>query len=190
MIETLIGAVLGGAIALLGGYVLFKIERNKRFESYRVGIAAEIANLVNLARAHDFVGDIERFVVMLDEHGTDLEFDLQNTKYFINATGSYFVFYENNSQDLSLLEKHEVAKIISFYSQMYSIFDVLNDGEGAPMDVQNASDLAGHYKHVAFALKGLLAMGDELVKELGGQEISNQIQTHLHAVQLMDERSK
>ena len=166
---ALMGAIVGGLLAILGAFKLDTHQRNKRRENLRAAVAVEVASLVELVQRQEYAAHLCAFADYV------LTLPLGQSRILkIPIQQSYFTIYEMNASSIGELPTSEAVEIIGFYQQARSIVDsVTNDTQPNPW-VSN-EDVASYYRSVANSVDNLCRFGRELVATLTTSSVTELI---------------
>ena len=168
-LAALAGAVVGGMIAVFGGFKLDQHQRIKVRENLRAAIAVEIASLVELVKRQEYAKHLRAFARYIltapQEHRTVFRLPIKQ---------SYFTVYETNAASIGELISAETVEIICFYQQARSILDSVVDNDSVDPWVTN-EDLAGYYNQIAAYVDNLCGFGSELVGKLTNADMTQSI---------------
>jgi hypothetical protein len=158
--SALIGAIVGGLIAVLGGFKLDEHQRNKCRENLRSAIAMEVASIVELVERREYAAHLRAFAEYLLELPPD-----QMDTFRLPVKQHYFTIYETNAASIGELPAIEAVEIICFYQQARSVLDSF------PEDVTQEpwvtkDDLVEFYKGLAKDIDNICAFGKQLVGKL------------------------
>jgi hypothetical protein len=118
----LIGTLLGGLLALLGGFLspLWHERRRRKSEARNLALAfaGEITALREIAERRGYVADIQRLIEYIRSTG-------QPAFIYVLVRKEYFNVYKENVSHIGLLEPPLPRLIATFYTQANSILEDL-----------------------------------------------------------------
>src|SRR6266446_729555 len=164
--STLLSVIVGGIIAIGGGFVQRIYERRHERKSLRAALRAEIQAILDIVARRDYIEGLSRFIETIKSGSTKL---LQ-----IRVGRDYDTVFKTNCGKLGLLTSETAGKTVSFYYLVSSIkedLDLLQDAaESVGLQTRyglnsQAGNLAFHEQIRQFSIEAV-ALGNDLVQEL------------------------
>lgn len=169
-VASLLGAILGGGLAILGGYAQAEYYRWRRRKSVRAALAMEIMTISMLIEENEYTRLMEAQASIFAAQNAN---DLVDANMTIAARSGYFTIYENSTMDLGDLPSELAIKIVGFYQSAKSILDTFSDENKE--DPIRAEDAAAFYRMMAERTGRLDRFGRSLAKELVSDDIEKQM---------------
>ncbi len=164
--STLLSVIVGGIIAIGGGFVQRIYERRHERKSLRAALRAEIQAILDIVARRDYIEGLSRFIETIKSGSTKL---LQ-----IRVGRDYDTVFKTNCGKLGLLTSETAGKTVRFYYLVSSIkedLDLLQDAaESVGLQTRyglntQAGNLAFHEQIRQFSIEAV-ALGNDLVQEL------------------------
>ena len=164
--STILGAILGGILAISGGFLEKIYERRKERESLRAALRAEIQAILAIVERRDYIAGLSNFVEAIKGGSTNL--------YEIRIGRDYDIVFRSNCGKLGLLPSETAARTVGFYYLVSSVVEdlvLLQDAsESASLQTRYRLDtqrgnLAFHEQMRELSIE-TVALGNDLIQEL------------------------
>jgi len=172
MFEGLIGAIIGGLLAIGGGWAQAAYYRSKRIEALKAALAHEIATISSLARINQYAALLRAqadLIVGGDE-------DALKRPFMVMATHNYFAVFDANAGDLGELETSLAGKVIAIYQAAKSWLDSLSPASVGEIQRYGPVELAGYYRLLAERADRICDLADDTVAGLSSEVVRHQIE--------------
>lgn len=179
LISALMGALVGGALAIFGANWQLRSQRRQRLISLAAALSVEVASLVQTARRNRYAEELREVAESLRATPAS---DEKSTYVFV-ASQSYFSVFEANAGDIGELPAILAVEVIAFYQQARSVLDSLSMTSRPDLKALEARELASHYDLIADVLDKVCTFGDNLVARLAPPDLSKHI---LHTARRLD----
>lgn len=171
MWAALAGAVIGGTLTTFGAWAQAAYYRRQRVKALHSALAAEIATCVQIARLNDYE---QQFLQMAADIRRSPDSG-QVTSMHVPAAHNYFSVFEANAGDIGELKEPLGAQIVCFYQAARAWLDSTSEANIPGSGAANAIEEAYRHEVLAYQIRNLCALGDELVAKLAAPGTSHQI---------------
>jgi hypothetical protein len=164
--STIISVIVGGIIAIGGGFIQRFYERRHEKRSLRAALRAEIQTILDIVGRRDYIEGLSKFIDAIERGSTNL---LQ-----IRVGRDYDTVFKTNCGNLGLLPSETAGKTVRFYYLVSSIaqdLDLLRDAADKPLlqaqyglNTQDGN-LAFHKQMQQLSIE-TIELGKKLVSEL------------------------
>jgi hypothetical protein len=164
--STIIGVIVGGIIAIGGGFVQRICERRQERKSLRAGLGAEIQAILDIVGRRDYIEGLSKFIEAIKGGATNL--------FQVRVGKDYDTVFKSNCGKLGLLPSETAAKTVRFYYLVSSIvedLDLLRDAaDSAGLQTRyglntQRGNLAFHEQMQQLSIE-TIALGNDLTQEL------------------------
>jgi hypothetical protein len=162
--QTILSLIVGGIIAIGGGFAERIYERRKERESLRAALRAEIQAILAIVERRNYIAGLSNFIEEIKRGSTSL--------FEIRIKRDYDMVFRSSCGKLGLLPSETVAKTVRFYYLISSIIEdliLLQDASGSVdlrtryrLDTQRGN-LAFHEEMWKLSVDAV-ALGDDLIR--------------------------
>jgi len=152
---ALAGAVIGGAIAFLGQYLLKRGERLELSRRVARGLAGEIEALVSIVERRQYVSIFNELAQNPSPPPTG-----------VSATRNYFRAFDANVDKLGLLGGDLSEKVAGFYVRGSAVLEDFATISNPGFASLGSADRQKYYAAIAGLLEETMALGKETAKGL------------------------
>jgi hypothetical protein len=163
---TLLSVIVGGIIAISGGFLQRICERRQERKSLRAALRAEIQAILAIVQRRNYIAGLTEFIRTIRAGSTRL--------FEIRIAKDYDIVFKNNCGKLGLLSPETAARTVRFYYFVSSVVEdlVLLQDAGESADLRTGYRLntqAGNldfHEHMLQLSIDTVALGNDLVQEL------------------------
>ena len=117
VLGTILATILGGILAISGGFAEKIYEQRKERESLRAALRAEIQAILAIVERRDYIAGLSKFIEAIKGGAPDL--------FEIRIGKDYDIVFRTNCGKLGLLPSDTAAKTVGFYYLVSSIVEDL-----------------------------------------------------------------
>jgi len=164
--SIILSVIVGGIIAIGGGFIQRFCERQHDRKSLRAGLRAEIQAILDIVKRRDYVANLSSFIENIKDRSTNF--------FEIRIAKDYDIVFRSNCDKLGLLPSETAARTARFYYQVSSIVEdlvLLQDAGDSPglqvrygLNTQRGN-LAFHEQMLKLSVE-TIALGNHLTQEL------------------------
>lgn len=159
----LLGVVVGGALAVLGGFVsnvLIEIFRDKK-ESKRLAFAfkGEIQALSHIVKKREYVSAINNVILEMERRQEPLFVNIQVRR-------DYFNVFNNNVGRIGSLKNPLPENIARFYVQANSILEDLQSYRDGTYSNADLDSVLSSSKDLVEMIEDTFSLADDVVKDI------------------------
>ena len=164
--STILSVIVGGIIAIGGGFIQRFCERRRDQKSLRAGLRAEIQAILDVVKRRDYVANLSSFIENIRDRSTNF--------FEVRIAKDYNIVFKSNCDKLGLLPSQTAARTVRFYYQVSSIIEdlVLLQDAGVSPSLQiryglntQRGNLAFHEQMLKLSVE-TIALGNDLTHEL------------------------
>ena len=164
--STILGVILGGILAISGGFLEKIYERRKERESLRAALRAEIQAILAIVERRDYIARLSNFIEAIKGGSTNV--------FEIRIGRDYDIVFRSNCGKLGLLPSETAVRTVGFYYLVSSVVEdlvLLQDAsESASLQTRYQLDrqrgnLAFHEQMRELSIE-TVALGNDLIQEL------------------------
>jgi hypothetical protein len=164
--STIISVIIGGIIAIGGGFIQKFCERQQDRKSLRSGLRAEIQAILDIVKRRDYVANLSSFIENIKDRSTNF--------FQIRIAKDYDIVFRSNCDKLGLLSSEIAAKTVRFYYLISSVvedLDLLQDAGDSPglQERYGLNTLAGNlafHEQILQLSHETFDLGTELIQKL------------------------
>jgi hypothetical protein len=162
----LIGVLIGGIIAIIGGFISnlwFEWRRDRQLrKSLALAFQGEIIALLEIVtkrRYIDGLKDMLQYIEKSDEPAI----------YHFTARREYFSVYKANVGKIGMLCPPLSNLVARFYTQANAILEDIEQYEKTDLSIVNPKVLAESYRELLALFEDTLSVGKQVIKEVSNQ---------------------
>jgi len=164
--STIFATVVGGTLAIGGGFLASVYERHQERKSVRAALRSEIQSILAIVERRDYIGGLSNRIEAIRAGSPNF--------FLVRIAKDYDVVFRNNCGKLGLLSSEIAAKTVRFYYLISSVVEDLNllqDAGGSPglQERYGLNTLAGNlafHEQMLQLSRETFDLGTELIQEL------------------------
>jgi hypothetical protein len=162
----LIGVLVGGAIAIIGGlisnlWVEWRRDRRLR-KSLALAFQGEITALLEIVAKRGYIDGLKEMLRNIENSGEPII-------YHFRARREYFSVYKANVSAIGMLRPPLPNLVARFYTQANSILEDIEQFEGVDPSTVDPKLLAKAYRELLALFEDTTNVGKQVVKEVSDQ---------------------
>lgn len=157
----LVGVVIGGVLAIIGGFlsnVIPEVYRNRR-ESRQLALAlrGELEALSHIAKRRQYVESLKNMIAIMEKKREPLFVNIQ-------VRHDYFKIYNNNADKIGVLREPLPEYVARVYVQANSILEDLQSYREGLYASASVDSVIASYKELVELMEDTYALADEIVE--------------------------
>ncbi|HMJ67036.1 MAG TPA: hypothetical protein VK615_16960 [Candidatus Binatia bacterium] len=154
--DSLLSVIVGGALALAGGFLTKLWECRREQRALAFALAGEIGAIIDVAERRKYLPHIRETIAKV-------EAGEKPRRVRIRAEQNYFVVYEANAEKVGLLPRQIARDVARFYTLMKAILEDVTDKQWEP---STSEDALRHLHSLAELADTMLKLGNQVVVQL------------------------
>jgi len=162
----LIGVLVGGIIAIIGGFISnlwFEWRRDRRLrKSLALAFQGEITALLEIATKRRYIDGLKDMLQYIENSG-------EPTIYHFRARREYFSVYKANVGKIGMLRPPLPNLVDRFYTQANAILEDIEQYEKTDPSTVDPKALVESYRELLALFEDTLSVGKQVIEEVSNQ---------------------